>query len=133
MNSLVKLTPNATQLRKVLGKQLDAENQKESAPDNLDIKIQDSLLTELIDIQLNIKCNQEHLGFVIKQDKDCNRGLIHDIIPTSTASGICNWKQNYSSSHITQINKAPVFTKEGIQQELCKIQEGTSKLRRGQC
>eukprot|EP00957_Ditylum_brightwellii_P212378 15367207-Ditylum_brightwellii.AAC.2 len=104
MYNLIKLTPNTKQLQKALGKPIEEEQHEESTPDHLDIQIQDSPFTELIDINLTIKCDQDHLSFIIHQDKDCNGGFTHDIIPTSTALGLRSWKHKYSRSYITQVN-----------------------------
>eukprot|EP00957_Ditylum_brightwellii_P201581 15326293-Ditylum_brightwellii.AAC.1 len=127
MNNLMKLTPNKKQLRKALGKPIEEEQQEETVPDHLDIQTQDSPFTKLIDIKLNIKCKQDHLGFVIHQYKDRSRGFIHDIMPISTASGLRSWKCKYSESYIAQVNQIPVFTKEDIEQKLSKVREGDSK------
>eukprot|EP00957_Ditylum_brightwellii_P012074 912740-Ditylum_brightwellii.AAC.1 len=74
-----------------------------------------------------MKCDQDHLGFILNQDKESNRGFIHDIIPTSTASEFKSWKRKYSGSYITRVNQIPVFTKEDIEQEFSKVREGSSK------
>eukprot|EP00957_Ditylum_brightwellii_P148984 11343227-Ditylum_brightwellii.AAC.1 len=65
MNDLVKLTPNAKQLQKALSKPREEEQHKESVPDHLDMQIQGSPFTELIDIKLNIKCDQDNLGLIL--------------------------------------------------------------------
>eukprot|EP00957_Ditylum_brightwellii_P076072 5782330-Ditylum_brightwellii.AAC.1 len=111
----MKLTPNAKQPQKALGKLIEEEKQKENVPDHLDIQVQDSPFTELMDTKLIIKCEQDHLGFVIYKDKDHNRGFIHDITPTSTASDLRSWKCKCSGSYIAQVNHIPVFTKEDIE------------------
>eukprot|EP00957_Ditylum_brightwellii_P142200 10833626-Ditylum_brightwellii.AAC.1 len=42
---------------------------------------------------MNIKCDHEHLGFIIKKISHCNQGYIKDITPKTTAAGIKGWKR----------------------------------------
>eukprot|EP00957_Ditylum_brightwellii_P038242 2891497-Ditylum_brightwellii.AAC.1 len=62
---------------------------------------------------MHIKCDHEHLGFIIENCSHCNRGYIKDIIPKTTAAG----------GYIILINDKPVFTQEEIENALSAVQE----------
>eukprot|EP00957_Ditylum_brightwellii_P199011 15169929-Ditylum_brightwellii.AAC.1 len=67
---------------------------------------------------MNIKCDHEHLGFIIKNCSHRNWGYIKDIIPKTTAEGIRGWKHKFADGYIIQMNDTPVFTQEEIENAL---------------
>eukprot|EP00957_Ditylum_brightwellii_P104185 7935432-Ditylum_brightwellii.AAC.1 len=117
--------PNVTQLKRALGKPCPSETHKGTPPKNLNLYSQDSLFTNIVDLKMRIKCDHEHLGFIIKNCSHCNRGYMKDITPKTTAAGIRGWKRKFAGGYIVQINDKPVFTQEEIEHALFDAQEAS--------
>eukprot|EP00957_Ditylum_brightwellii_P074489 5659983-Ditylum_brightwellii.AAC.1 len=74
---------------------------------------------------MHIKCDHEHLGFIVENCSYHNQGYIKDIIPKTTAAGIKGWKCKFAGGYIIQINDTPVFTQEETENALSTAQEAS--------
>eukprot|EP00957_Ditylum_brightwellii_P164297 12507980-Ditylum_brightwellii.AAC.1 len=74
---------------------------------------------------MHIKCDHEHLGFIIKNCSHHNWGYIKDITPKTTATNIRGWKRKFVDRYTVQINNTTVFTQEEIEHALSNAQEAS--------
>jgi hypothetical protein len=118
MTDMPNPPPNARQLRAALGHPLPPETMHAKMPSEHELVGMSSPFTELVTIDMKIRCNDPSLGMIVGACAARSRAFIVDIKADSSASKIRDWRRKYRGAYLVKVDKQPVFTKTDVERLL---------------